>query len=142
MHWRGWVGGAGGGAERVPLFRLHPELVLSTASFVMLFALLTGVAMAAINIPAQTVVQERTHDDVRGRVMAVQFTISNALGIPPMLFIGNLADIYGIPQVTFAVAGLVVLLAVLNLAWMMWATRQARLRHAAQIHSSSTPKQP
>ncbi len=136
----GWAGG--GGAERVPLFRLHPELVLSTASFVMLFALLTGVAMAAINIPAQTVVQERTHDDVRGRVMAVQFTISNALGIPPMLFIGNLADIYGIPQVTFAVAGLVVLLAVLNLAWMMWATRQARLRHAAQIHSSSTPKQP
>ncbi|MBI5302152.1 MAG: MFS transporter [Chloroflexi bacterium] len=137
----GWAGG--GGADQVPLFHLHPELVPSTAGFVMLFALLTGIAMAAINIPAQTVVQERTHNDVRGRVMAVQFTISNALGIPPMLFIGNLADIYGIPHVTFAVAGLVVLLAALNLAWMMWATRHARLRHAAPIHPpSSTPKQP
>jgi len=135
----GWAGG--GGAEQVPLFRVHPELVLSTASFVMLFALLTGVAMAGINIPAQTVVQERTPDDVRGRVMAVQFTISNALGIPPMLFIGNLADIYGIPRVTFVIAALIALLAALNLAWMMWAIRQAQARHAARLHPpSSTPK--
>jgi len=137
----GWAGG--GGATQMPLFRLHPELVPSTASFVMLFALLTGVAMAAVNIPAQTVVQERTHDEVRGRVMAVQFTISNALGIPPMLFIGNLADIYGIPQITFAIAGMIVLLAALNLAWMTWAIRVARARHAARIHPpSSTPRQP
>jgi MFS family permease len=125
-----WAGG--GGAEQTPLFRAHPELVPSTASFVMLFSLMTGVAMAVINIPAQTIVQEHTRDELRGRVMAVQFTLANALGIPPMLFIGNLADIFGIPRVTLAIAILIVLLAALNLAWLIWATRQARARHNAR----------
>ncbi|CAG0974275.1 hypothetical protein ANRL4_01461 [Anaerolineae bacterium] len=127
----GWAGG--GGAEKLPLFRIHPELVPSTAGFVMLFALGTGMAMAIINIPAQTVVQERTHDAVRGRVMAVQFTLSNALGIPPMLFIGNLADILGIPIVTFAIAISIAVLAMLNLAWLIWVIRHAHLRHTTRL---------
>jgi MFS family permease len=111
-----WAGG--GGTLTGPLFRDHPELVLSTSAMVMIFSLITGAAMAIINIPAQTVVQERSHDALRGRVLAVQFTLSNALGILPMLFVGNLADIFGIPRVTFAIAALIGLLAVLNLVWV------------------------
>ena len=119
-----------GGVESMPLFRLRPELMLSTTAYVMIFSFLTGIAMSVTNIPAQTIVQERSHDAVRGRVMAVQFTLANALGIPPMLFVGNLADIFGIPRVTLAVAVLIVLLATLNFAWVISANRQAHLRHA------------
>lgn len=136
---------AGGGGFPFPLFRLHPELFLSTSALVMIFALMTGMTMALINVPAQTLVQEQSDDAVRGRVMAVQFTLSNLLAIPPMLFVGNLADIFGIPRVTFAIAALIVLLAVLNLTWALSANRLARLRHAhsedaALTHpSDSTP---
>ena len=126
-----WAGG--GGAEQMPLFPVHPELVPSTASFVMLFSLMTGIAIAVITIPAQTIVQEHAPDQVRGRVMAVQFTLANALGIPPMLFIGNLADIYGIPRVTLAVAIFVAILAVINLVWVIWAIRHERARHNPQL---------
>ncbi len=110
---------AGGGLQTpdLPLFRSHPEWTISAAAFIMFFSLVTGTTMAMINIPAQTVVQEQSSDAVRGRVLAVQFTLGNALGIPPMLFIGNLADRWGIPQVTFGVAALIMLLAVLYLRW-------------------------
>ncbi len=112
-----WAGGDGGPFD-VPLFSGHPELVISTTASIMTFSFAVGVAMAMINIPAQTIVQEQSSAAVRGRVFAVQFTLSNALGIPPMLFIGNLADIFGIPRVTFAVAVVIGLLAVLNLVWL------------------------
>ncbi len=97
-----------------PLFVGHPESILTTAAMIMFFALLTGMAIAMINIPAQTVVQEESNDAVRGRVLAVQFTLSNALGIPPMLFVGGLADIYGIPHVTLTIGGIIGLLAIVN----------------------------
>ncbi len=48
----------------------------------MIFSLLTGAAMAMINIPAQTVVQEESDDSVRGRVFAVQFTPVQRTGNP------------------------------------------------------------
>ena len=111
-----WAGGGGGPFDR-PLFRAYPELVISTAASIMAFALLVGMAMALINIPAQTVVQEESNDTVRGRVLAVQFTLGNALGILPVLFIGNLADVYGIPRVTLVIAIVIILLAILNFVW-------------------------
>ncbi len=98
-----------------PLFFGHPESILTTVAMMMFFALIIGVAMAMINIPAQTVVQEESNDAVRGRVLAVQFTLANALGIPPMLFVGGLADVYGIPRVTLAIGAFVGLLAGLNI---------------------------
>lgn len=118
-----------------PLFVRFPELYLTTSAFVMFCALVIGMTMAAINIPAQTIVQERSNDAVRGRVLAVQFTLSNLIGIPPMLFIGNLADIYGIPYVTVLVAALVAFFALVNLVWAVTRYRAARSRHLSASHS-------
>ena len=112
-----WVG-SGSLVFGEPLFTRLPELYLTASALVMFFALVIGMTMAAINIPAQTIVQERSHDAVRGRVLAVQFTIANVVAIPPMLFIGNLADVYGIPRVTILVAALVACLALVNLLWV------------------------
>lgn len=119
-----------------PLFVGYPELILTATALVMFFSLVIGAMMTTINIPAQTVVQERSNDSVRGRVLAVQFTLSNAIGIPPMLFIGNLADIYGIPYLVLAVALIVALLAGFNLLWAVWTVRQARQRHAQHLPHS------
>ncbi len=129
-----WVGG-GIGPLGVPLFQEHPELLLSSTAFVMISSLGIGLTLAMINIPAQTIVQERSDNSVRGRVLAVQFTLSNALGIPPMLFIGNLADIIGIPRITFAGALAIAMLAVLNMAW---AVSQSRAAHRPVQHAPSS----
>ena len=132
-----WAGG-GSLIFGQPLFVRFPELYLTTSMFVMFFALIIGMTMAAINIPAQTIVQERSDDAVRGRVLAVQFTLSNLIGILPMLFVGNLADIFGIPRVTVFVAAFVAFFALINLIWALATYRAARQQHAPSA-SQSTP---
>lgn len=132
-----WVG-SGSLIFGEPLFTRYPELYLTSSALVMLFALVIGMTMAAINIPAQTIVQERSHAAVRGRVLAVQFTIANTIAIPPMLFIGNLADVYGIPRVTVFVAALVACLALGNLLWVVLTYRTLRARHHDAPHPPPT----
>ncbi len=113
-----------------PLLDGHPETTITTLVMIMFFALIVGMALAMINIPAQTIVQERSNDAVRGRVFAVQFTLANALGIPPMLFVGGLADLWGIPRVTFAIGVAIILLAVINVIAVRSMSRlPARHRH-------------
>lgn len=132
-----WVG-SGSMIFGEPLLTRFPELYVTSSALVMLFALVIGMAMAAINIPAQTLVQERSNAAVRGRVLALQFTIANTIAIPPMLFIGNLADVYGIPRVTILVAALVVCLALTNLLWAVRTYRAARARRPDASHSHPT----
>ena len=48
-----------------------------------------------ITVPAQTVMQERPPAEIRGRVIAFYFMTSNLVAIPPMLFIGVVADQIG-----------------------------------------------
>jgi hypothetical protein len=75
---------------------------------------------------------------VRGRVLAVQFTLSNLIGILPMLFVGNLADVFGIPRVTVFVAAFVAFFALMNLIWAIATYRDARQRHVPS-DPQSTP---
>jgi len=127
-----WVG-RGHELVKLPIFKAWPEIYLSVTSAVMACALLLGVEVALVSIPAQTTLQDDSPPEVRGRVFAVLFTISNLVAIPPMLTIGNLADRIGIPRVTLLVAALVLLIAV----WSIWygrrtgAWRAARARRAA-----------
>lgn len=75
---------------------------------VMATALTAGAAFVAVVIPSQTLIQEHAPPDVRGRVFAVQFVLSNVVGIVPLLLLGELADRVGV-EWTLAVVGLVVL---------------------------------
>ncbi len=113
-------------ASETPLFLGHPEWIITTTAVVMFFAFGVGIAMTLINVPAQTIVQERSTDAVRGRVFAVQFTMSSAMGIPPMLFAGALADVWGIPRVTIAIAAVLILIGVPNVAYAITVVRRAR----------------
>lgn len=92
---------------------------MSLTALVTWFSLLSGVGLALIQIPAQTVIQEESSDEVRGRVLTVQFTAGNLIAVPLLLALGALADVAGIPAIT-AVAGLVILVGgVLNLAYVI-----------------------
>ncbi len=83
----------------------------------MIMALGLGIAFALIGIPSQTMLQERTPHDIRGRVFSAQFLLANALSIPPMLFAGTLADRVGIPPVMMITALGLLLLAGCSIFW-------------------------
>jgi MFS family permease len=68
-----------------------------------------GFALDLINIPAQTTMQERTPDSLRGRVLALQGMLFNAATVPVVFLIGGLADVYSLPPAIVAVALFVLL---------------------------------
>lgn len=71
---------------------------------VMALALVLGVSVALIAIPAQTSLQERSPSALRGRVFALLYTVTNLIVILPLIFLGSLADRIGIPAVSLLVA--------------------------------------
>ena len=54
-----------------------------------------GVAMACVNIPTQTIMQEQAPMEVRGRVLSLQFMMYNTGSIPILLFAGFFAQFLG-----------------------------------------------
>jgi MFS family permease len=79
-------------------------LILAT----IMLSLYLGFSMAGVNIISQSALQERSPDRLRGRVFAVQFMLNNLVGIPPMLAIGGLADLVGIPPILVGVGFIIV----------------------------------
>lgn len=83
-QWLAWYLYQGQGAESA-------WLLWSTISLVFIL----GIAMACVNIPTQTLMQERSPGAVRGRVFSLQFMIYNMGSIPILLFAGVFAQFIG-----------------------------------------------
>lgn len=69
---------------------------------------LMGLEVAFINAPAQTIIQERANPSIRGRVLAMQQTLTAGLAIPPLILVAGAAAIIGTPA-TLTLAGLVII---------------------------------
>lgn len=69
---------------------------------VVLFAL--GTAMACVNIPTQTLMQERAPESGRARVLSLQFMLYSAGTIPVLLFAGAFATLIGFTPLIFIVS--------------------------------------
>jgi MFS family permease len=75
---------------------------------VMVTALVAGVGFVAIIVASQTIIQERVPVNVRGRVFAVQFMLSNLVSLGPLVFLAGVADLIGVGR-TLVLLGLAVL---------------------------------
>jgi MFS family permease len=64
---------------------------------VVLLIFVIGLALDLVNIPAQTTMQERSPDYIRGRVLALQMMLFNAATVPVVFLIGLAADMLGLP---------------------------------------------
>jgi MFS family permease len=73
-------------------------LLLSSVALLMLIA---GFGLDLINIPANTAMQERTPEWIKGRVLALQLMLYNLCSIPVILFIGAIADLSGLDRVLY-----------------------------------------
>ncbi len=83
-----------------------------------------GIAMACVNIPTQTMMQEHAPEESRGRVFSFQFMMYNVGSIPVLLFAGVFAQFLGFEL-------LMVLVGCCLLAfsgWGVWFTDRGRAR--------------
>lgn len=113
-----------------PILQFYPQAAFSLTTATMTLGFILGLCLASVNILGQTVVQQDSPAYIRGRVLALQFMLSNLIGIPPMLALGGLADVIGIPRV-MEVAGLAAIgMALLSL--FVGRVRDRRAEPAAQ----------
>ena len=90
---------------------LLPALHALRGLYVPLFLLISagvGAGFALVIVPARTVVQERSPDGMRGRVLSTQLFLSNLASTLPLPLTGGLADLLGFRQV-FSLLALIVL---------------------------------
>lgn len=71
---------------------------------VMGLGFIIGLAYSLLNVSAQTIVHELAPVEMRGRIFAAQLAVASALSILPLVFLGGLADLVGIPWVIGIVA--------------------------------------
>ncbi len=69
----------------------------------MALALLLAFAFTFTNVVARSIVNERMPNEMQGRVFAAQSVLTNLTSIPPILLMGILADVAGVPFVFFLV---------------------------------------
>lgn len=77
---------------------------------------LMGIEVAFINAPAQTIIQERAAPEIRGRVLAMQQTLSAAMAIPPLIVVGGVATLIGTPA-TLTLMGIAIVAIGLSLVY-------------------------
>jgi MFS family permease len=87
----------------------RPQAALWLIGLDLFIFLLLGLAFAYVLVPAQTLVQELAGDEVRGRVLSIQLMASSAFMIIPLLFVGGLADAFGITNVLMSMGLLIAL---------------------------------
>ena len=77
--------------------------VIPKVPAVMVLSSTLGAEIALVVIPSETLLQEKSPPELRGRVIAVYFLLANLVAIPIMLLVGTMADQIGIPQVIMGV---------------------------------------
>jgi MFS family permease len=98
-----------------PILRVYPNARFSLTSGTMIIGLLLGLFMSSVNILAQTVLQRESPAYIRGRVFSVQFMLNSLVGIPPMLVLGGMADVIGIPRVLIIAGGITMVMAIVSI---------------------------
>lgn len=91
--------GYGLAAFDLPIWATVPKVPL-----IMALSLTLGAEISLVVIPSETLLQEKSPPELRGRVIAVYFLLANVVAIPIMLAVGSMADQIGIPQVIMGVA--------------------------------------
>lgn len=90
------------------LFGLHTFYgALPYVIAMMLLTFAIGIGLDFVNVPAQTMLQERSPDWIKGRVLAVQAMLLNGVTIPFVLIMGRIADVIGLSLAILVFAGII-----------------------------------
>ena len=84
--------------EKIPHLRYFFNAPSLSSTFAV-GAFLLGMAAVAIIIPSQTILQEATSKENRGKIFAVLGMMMNAFALVPVVLAGGLADLFGVTPI-------------------------------------------
>ncbi len=74
-------------------------------------AYVLGFSFALVFVPSNTIIQEETTDEFRGKVYGALSTLAGAASIIPVLAVGTLSDIFGVAKVLTGIGIIVLVIA-------------------------------
>lgn len=74
-------------------------LKITTFHIMIVLAFVMGIANALVFVPANTILQEETSDEFRGKVYGALSTLVGLFSLLPIILVGSLADLIGIKGV-------------------------------------------
>ena len=87
---------------------LPPHVEITTLHLLIVLAFILGLANAFVFIPANTILQEKTADAVRGKIYGVLNTAIGLCSLLPIIIVGSLSDLIGVGRVIIGI-GLILL---------------------------------
>lgn len=90
------------------LFVLMTQVTLP--AFFMIGSFLLGITLVSILVPSQTVLQENTPDEDRGKVFATLGVAMAGLSLIPVLISGVLADIFGVSSIFIGLGVIIIMI--------------------------------
>jgi MFS family permease len=96
-------------------FYLPHFLRINMVHIMVVLAFILGIATAFVFVPANTVLQEETSDQLRGKVYGVLNSLIGIMSIIPVVLVGGLADIIGVKAVITGTGLVVILIAVIRI---------------------------
>ncbi|HEU5347907.1 MAG TPA: MFS transporter, partial [Ktedonobacterales bacterium] len=98
------------GVHAVALHLFGAQTFYDAPLYLIVMLLLTfaiGIGLDFVNVPAQTMLQEQAPDWIKGRVLAVQAMLLNAVTIPFVLVMGRIADGFSLSLAILVLAGII-----------------------------------
>ena len=93
-----------------------PHILSINVLHIMVFlAFILGFAISFVFIPANTVLQEETSDEIRGKIYGVLNTLVGITSIIPVVLVGGLADVFGVKVVITGVGIIVLVIAFIRI---------------------------
>lgn len=96
-------------------FYLPHILSINAVHIMVVLAFILGTATSLVFIPANTVLQEETSDESRGKVYGVLNTLIGIMSIIPVIVVGGLADLIGVKAVITGTGLVVLIIAVIRI---------------------------
>ena len=96
-------------------FYLPYFLRINMVHIMVVLAFILGIATAFVFVPANTVLQEETSDQLRGKVYGVLNSLIGIMSIIPVVLVGGLADVIGVKAVITGTGLVVILIAVIRI---------------------------
>lgn len=98
------------GSQLAKHLRILPYiLTVNTSYLIITIAFFLGFANSLVFVPSNTTLQEKTTDDLRGKIYGMMNTLIGVFSLLPVLVAGSLSDIFGVGTVITGI-GIAILL--------------------------------
>lgn len=102
----------------VEINKYLPDLLLiNLHHFLIILAFFLGIANSLVFIPSNTLLQEGTSDQIRGKIYGALNALVGIFSLIPIILIGGLADVFGVSQVLIGLGFILFIFGIIRLTF-------------------------